>query len=102
MKANDARTDEELAAALRDGDDGALRALHRRHAPLVFTAASRALGEVAAEDVVQEVFVAAWRDRAKFDAARGTVRSWLMQIARSPLIKTLRSRRRNGRAPAVE
>lgn len=32
------------------------------------------------DDVLQEALAAAWRQRAKFDPARGTLRSWLLAI----------------------
>ena len=46
-----------------------------------------------AEDIVQEVFVAAYRHRAKFDARRGQLSTWLFTIARNRCINFLKRSR---------
>ncbi len=47
----------------------------------------------ACEDVVQEVFLEAWRHWDGFDPSRGSVRAWLYAIARSRAYNSLRKRR---------
>jgi RNA polymerase sigma-70 factor (ECF subfamily) len=39
---------------------------------------------------VQEVFIAVWRDAARFDPARGSVSSWLFALARHKAIDLVR------------
>src|SRR5690242_17282943 len=56
-----ASDDEALAKGLAGGDPSALRALHRKYAPLVFTMAMQSLGEAEAEEVVQDTFVSLWQ-----------------------------------------
>ena len=85
-------TDDALARALAGGDEEALRALHRRYAPLVFTLAARAIGEAAADEVVQDVFLAAWQKRAAYDPARGTFKGWIVHAARNRVLNELRRR----------
>jgi RNA polymerase sigma-70 factor, ECF subfamily len=64
-----------------------LRAAHRAHAGELYRFALRGLGDRgAAEDVVQEVFLRAWRAADQFDARRGTLRGWLFAIARNLLV----------------
>ena len=46
----------------------------------------------AAEDVVQDVFLALWRDPAKFDAARGSLRTYVAMMARSRALDRVRTR----------
>jgi RNA polymerase sigma-70 factor (ECF subfamily) len=74
-------SDEFLLDQLREGDHGALALLFRRYARLVRTVAYRILHDAAeADDVVQEVFLFVFRKGALFDAARGSARSWIVQV----------------------
>jgi RNA polymerase sigma-70 factor (ECF subfamily) len=65
----------------------------REHARAAFAAAVRVLGDAAAaEDVVQDVFLALWRDPSKFDAARGSLRTYVAMMARSRALDRVRTR----------
>ena len=88
--------DNALVARLALGEEDALRVLHGRYAPLVFTVAARIADEAAAEDVVQDVFLTLWKKHATFDPARGTFKAWLTQIARRCALNELRRRRGRG------
>jgi len=44
-----------------------------------------------AEDCVQETFLRAWRNRARYDAARATLRTWLFAIERNVIVDVHRS-----------
>lgn len=67
----------------RHGDGAAFEVIFRRYASLVYTVARRALRDVAeAEDVTQQVFVAAWQSRVRFRPETAHVSSWLMGITR--------------------
>ena len=94
VKAGPEGSDEELLLALAAGDDSALGPLYRRYVPTIFKMASQSLGRDAAEDIVQEVFASVWKNAKTFDPARGPVRPWIVQIARSRVLNELRRRSR--------
>lgn len=89
--------DEELVARLGSGDENALRVLYRRYASLVFTVAARVVDSSAGEEVVQDVFMTLWRKHEQFDPARGTLKSWLCQVARHAALNVLRRQGRTAR-----
>jgi RNA polymerase sigma factor (sigma-70 family) len=87
--------DREIAAAFQKGQPDALSLVYQRYAPLVYTVAVRSLGSASdAEDVTQQVFVAAWRRRDSFDPDRGTLSGWLLGITRTKVVDVLRARQR--------
>jgi RNA polymerase sigma factor (sigma-70 family) len=65
--------------------------LFDRHAPYIHRYVARRLGDHAADDVVAETFLAAFRKRAKYDLSRPDARPWLYGIATN-LIGTQRRR----------
>ena len=87
-------SDQELMRTLAAGSDEALQPLYARYAPLVFGLASHSLDRATAEEVVQDVFLALWRNASHYDAARGGLRPWLLQIAHFRILNELRSRSR--------
>ena len=89
-------SDEDLSLVQRisEGQEEALQQLHRRYAPLVFHLACRVLDRPAAEEVVQDTFLAVWRKAGDFDSARGSIRTWLLSIARHRMLDELRTRSR--------
>ncbi len=59
--------------------------------PLLFSIAYRMLASVTeAEDVVQEAFLSLWRSGARYDRARGSVRTWVLGIVHNRAIDSLR------------
>lgn len=75
-------SDEQLMEQVRNGAKEALGALFRRYARAVRNIACRILrDEAEADDLVQEVFLFIFRKAALFDPARGSVGSWLVQVA---------------------
>src|ERR1043166_9458439 len=89
-----ALSDDDLMRQVADGSAEALGLLHRRFARLIFGMAVQSLDRAAAEDLVQEVFLAVWRNAGRFDPERGTVRAWVLQIAHFRLLNELRRRSR--------
>src|SRR5581483_6121680 len=83
--------DEDLMACFQDGDARAFEAVFDRHAAVAFSLAYRICGRRAvAEDIVQESFLSLWRSGARYDRARGSVRTWVLGIVHNRSIDWLR------------
>jgi RNA polymerase sigma-70 factor (ECF subfamily) len=90
--------DPDLLARITAGDRSAFGLFYDRHAPALFGFCIRILKDGKdAEDVLREAFVQVWRDAQQFDAARGSVKTWLFTITRSRALDRWRSRRSMGR-----
>ena len=73
-----------LDRAFSAGSQAALAEAYRRYAPLLRSLAVRRLADPgAADDVVQEVFIRAWRYRASYSPERSALLAWLVGIARN-------------------
>jgi len=81
-----------LAARLAAGDDRALADIFDQLASSVYGGALRILGNgSAAQDVVQEVFVELWCHPDRYDPAAGSLRTYLMVLARHRAVDVMRS-----------
>lgn len=87
-------SDEELMVQVAGKRQEALKSLYSRYTPLIFHLAAQSLDSAAAEDIVQEVFLAVWRKSDTFQPERGTFRSWVLQIAHFRILNELRRRSR--------
>lgn len=82
-------------------DPAAFEVLYDRHGGAAFSLAYRIVGDrTTAEDVAQEAFLSIWRSNARFDRARGSVRSWVLGVVRNRAIDALR--RGGAQAPRLD
>jgi len=89
-------------ARLVAGDQEAVRTLYSRFGPPVYALGLRMLGSSeSAEELTQDVFVAAWRKGNAFDASRGRLSTWLMAIAHNVAVDRLRHEHGPSRPPLV-
>ena len=81
-----------LAERCRRGDPGAFEELYRQHAPRLFGVAYRLVGGLEAEDLLQEIFLAAHRKLSlyKGESSLGT---WLFRLGTNQCLDYLRSKR---------
>ena len=85
-------SDATLVVAIGRYRQEALAEAYRRHAGAVFALARRLLNEQnLAEEVVQEVFFRLWDTPEKFDAARGSLRSYLLAQCHGRSVDLIRS-----------
>jgi RNA polymerase sigma-70 factor (ECF subfamily) len=83
--------DAALLARIRDRDERAVEELYARYSGPLYSLAYQVTGaDRFAQDVVQEVFVAVWKDAARFDPARGALGPWLFTLARHKAIDLVR------------
>jgi RNA polymerase sigma-70 factor, ECF subfamily len=92
--------DEDLMPLVERKDPAAFEIVYDRHGGPAYSLAYRIVGDrQVAEEVTQEAFLSVWRSGARFDRARGSVRTWLLGVVRNRAIDVLR--REAGRAPTV-
>jgi RNA polymerase sigma-70 factor (ECF subfamily) len=85
--------DRSLVTEIARGDSTALAELYDTHGTMVYTLALRIVKTPGdAEEVVQEVFAQAWRQAARYDAARATVAGWLSMMTRARALDALRAK----------
>ena len=96
--------DEDLIAASRR-DPAAFEPLVERHGAAVHAYLARRTSVADADDLLADVWLAAFASRTSFDPGLGPFRGWLFGVARHVLLAHVRRVRRNGRAtdlgPAV-
>jgi RNA polymerase sigma-70 factor (ECF subfamily) len=73
--------DETLIAAVAAGDHMALKTLFERHAPWLARRLRRSLPADVVEDVLQETFIAVWRNAGRYQG-RADVGGWVWGVAR--------------------
>ena len=84
-------TDDALISALAGRDLTALATLYDRYGRVAYALAHRILGEPeAAEDVVHDGFISAWRGAGSYRSERGNVRGWLLSIVHHRAVDVLR------------
>jgi RNA polymerase sigma-70 factor (ECF subfamily) len=97
------RTDRETMERLAGGDLGSLERLYDQYGAMSFSIAYRITGDRAsAEDVVQEAFLGAWRNAARYADARGSVKTWLLSIVHHRAIDAVRRRRPTTELPETD
>jgi len=75
-------------------NDAEFQAAFEHHRDVVYRFVWRMSGPAAAEDITQDVFVSLLRHPDRFDPARGTLRAFLLGIARNLALKQWRTEHR--------
>ncbi len=85
------------------GELHALDELYERYKTMAYSIAYRITNDASlAEDVVQDAFLGAWRNAARYVAGRGSVKTWLLAIVHHRAIDATRRRKPTTELPDVE
>jgi RNA polymerase sigma factor (sigma-70 family) len=86
-------SEEDLVALLQRRDQTAFAYLYDNYSPALNGVIARMVDDTQlAEDILQETFVKIWNNFGQYDAAKGRLFTWMINITRNLTIDTLRSK----------
>jgi RNA polymerase sigma-70 factor (ECF subfamily) len=95
--------DRAALARIATGELAALEQLYDRYKTMAYSIAYRITNDATlAEDVVQDAFLGAWRNAARYVEGRGSVKTWLLSIVHHRAIDAIRRRRPTSELPEVD
>jgi RNA polymerase sigma-70 factor (ECF subfamily) len=90
-------------ARIAGGELAALEELYDRYKTMAYSIAYRITNDATlAEDVVQDAFLGAWRNAARYVEGRGSVKTWLLSIVHHRAIDAIRRRRPTTELPDID
>jgi RNA polymerase sigma-70 factor, ECF subfamily len=95
--------DRAVLSRVADGELDALQDLYDRYRTMAYSIALRITADAAlAEDVVQDAFLGAWRNAARYVEGKGSVKTWLLSIVHHRAVDAVRRRRPTTDLPDAE
>jgi RNA polymerase sigma-70 factor (ECF subfamily) len=95
--------DRAALARISGGELAALEELYDRYKTMAYSIAYRITNDATlAEDVVQDAFLGAWRNAARYLEGRGSVKTWLLSIVHHRAIDAIRRRRPTSELPEID
>jgi RNA polymerase sigma-70 factor, ECF subfamily len=95
--------DRAVLVRLANGELPALEELYDRYKTMAYSIAFRITNDATlAEDVVQDAFLGAWRNAARYVEGKGSVKTWLLSIVHHRAIDAVRRRRPTTDLPEPE
>lgn len=86
-------SEQELVGALKERDNQAYSYLYDNYSGALYSIILQIVQNTElASDVLQEVFINIWRKIETYDASRGRLFTWMLNITRNASIDTLRSK----------
>jgi len=86
-------SEEELVLLLKQQSRDAFNYLYRQYSAVLYGVINKVVyDEQTAQDVLQEVFVKIWSNIGQYDAKKGRIYTWMINIARNASIDKLRSK----------
>lgn len=93
MRTIEPESDAALMRAFAARDEGAADVLFKMFSSRIYGLGIVMLGsDAAAQDLVQDTFVKLWRNADRYDTTRGKLETWVLLVARSLAIDSLRRR----------
>ncbi len=86
-------TEDSLIAALRKHENDAFKHLYLHYKNSMLSVILTIVNDVeTANDILQDVFITAWKNIDKYDESKGRLFTWLHTLARNTSINTIRSK----------
>lgn len=86
-------TEEQLVAVLRSGSREGFNYLYANYSAVLYGVILKVVhDEETAQDVLQEAFVKIWNNISQYDATKGRIYTWMLNISRNSAIDKLRSK----------
>jgi len=86
-------TESELVARLQQQDAGAFNYLYEKYSGALYSIILQVIPEnETASDLLQEIFVSIWKKISMYDASKGRLFTWLLNVTRNASIDRLRSK----------
>ncbi|GAC1433077.1 MAG: sigma-70 family RNA polymerase sigma factor [Chitinophagaceae bacterium] len=102
MLTNPTYTETELLAALKAHDEQAYSFLYDHYSKALFALILQIIPQhTHAEDVLQDVFIKIWQNIHSYDATKGRLYTWIINIARNQAIDRSRSKDFNNQAKTI-
>lgn len=93
QKSTQKHTEEEFVALLKCKDSSAYSLLYDNYSSALYGMISRVIpAEEIAEDILQDVFIKIWKNIENYDASKGRLFTWMLNIARNAAIDYSRSK----------
>jgi RNA polymerase sigma-70 factor (ECF subfamily) len=95
--------DRAVLVLVADGQLDALQDLYDKYRTMAYSIALRITADASlAEDVVQDAFLGAWRNAARYVEGRGSVKTWLLSIVHHRAVDAVRRRKPTTELPEAE
>lgn len=86
-------SEDQLVALLRNGSRDGFNYLYKNYSNVLYGTILKIIhDEETASDVMQEAFVKIWHNIGQYDASKGRIYTWMLNICRNTAIDKLRSK----------
>lgn len=86
-----------LVSLIKKGDSNAFSKLYDAYSPALFGTVCKIIKDDSlSEDVIQDVFVKIWKNIQNFDSSKGSIYTWMLNIARNTAIDHYRKIKKTG------